>query len=157
MARKSARDLLDELEKQFHHVQDKMNKVTRGYLSDHQKEYKKARDTYRNQKGKLANATKKVSSDVERFRKSGTRVAQNQIKKARAVATVLGEALGEAREIMNTAQSKLNSAKPFDKKLKARARALAAFERDWEKKQKDAGKARQDRTKKRKVATKKKD
>lgn len=157
MARKSAQDLIDELEKQFHLIQDKMGRARRGYLSDHQKEYEKARYSYRNQKAKLEKATKKVSSDVERFRKSGTKVAQNQIKKAKAVATLLGDALGEAREIMNTAQSKLNSAKPFDKKLKARARALAAFERDWEKKQKDAEKARQDRTKKRKIVKTKKD
>ena len=37
---------------------------------------------------------------------------------------------------MTTSQSRLKVAKPFQKKLAARAKVLEAFEKDWEKKQK---------------------
>ena len=57
---------------------------------------------------------------------------------------------------MATAQDKLSSAKPFEKKLAARAKALAVFEKEWEKKQEAAERARVDRAKKRKIAAKKK-
>ena len=57
---------------------------------------------------------------------------------------------------MKTAQDKLNTAKPFQKKLAARAKALADFEREWSKKQRIAEKAKVERTKKRKLAVKEK-
>ena len=156
MARKSAQDLLEELEAQFHGVQTKMMKARDSYLANHQKEYEKARAGYQSQKNKLEQATSRVARDAEKFRKSGTKVAQNQLKKARAAAVVFAGALGEAGRIMTTAQDKLSSARPFEKKLAARARALAAFEKDWEKKQKAAETTKTSRAKKRKTAAKKK-
>ncbi len=101
-------------------------------------------------------ASKKVARDASKLGKSGSRAAQNQLKKTRAAAALLGEALGEARDIMATAQGKLSTAKPFEKKLAARAKALAAFEKDWGQKEKAAEKAKTDRAKKRKVEAKKK-
>ncbi len=155
MARKSAQDLLEELEAQFHGVQTKMMKARDSYLANHQKEYEQARASYQGQKKKLEQASSRVARDAEKFRKSGTKVAQNQLKKARAAAVVFAGALGEAGRIMTTAQDKLNSARPFEKKLAARARALAAFEKDWDKKQEAAETAKMNRAKKRKTAAKK--
>jgi len=156
MARKSTRKLLEELEEQFHGVQKKMLKIKDNYLASHQKEYDKARASYRSQKQKLEQASSKATREAEKFRKSGTKTAQNQLKKARAAAVVLAEALGEASRIMNTAQDQLKSARPFEKKLAARAKALAAFEKEWEKTQIAAEKAKAERAKKRKAAAKKK-
>ena len=156
MARKSAQDLLDELEKQFHAIQNKMTQSRSSYVANHQNDYQKARQQYQKQKKKLEDATRRVGKEADNFRKTGTKVAQNQMKKAAAAAAILGEALGEAKGIMTTAEDNLNSAKPFDKKLKARSKALAAFEKDWDKKQKDAEKAKQARAKKRKATVNKK-
>ena len=148
MARKSAQELLDDLEKQFHLVQGKINSATGSYLSNHQKDYNKAKSAYKNQKTKLETVTKRLTRDADKFRKSGTRVAQNQMKKTKAALAILVEALGEAKNIMTTAQDKLNAAKPFEKKLKARSKALLTFEKDWQKKQLDAEKAKKDKAKK---------
>jgi len=156
MARKSAQDLLEELEAQFHSVQTKMMKAKDSYLANHQKEYEKARESYQRQRKRLEQGSKKVAREAEKFRKSGTKAAQNQLKKARAAAIVLGEALSEAGGIMTTAQDKLNSARPFEKKLAARAKALLDFEKEWEKKEKAAEKAKTSRAKMRKNAAKKK-
>ncbi len=104
----------------------------------------------------MDDASKKVARDASRLGKSGTQAAQNQLKKTKAAAALLGESLGEAKDIMATAQGKLSTAKPFEKKLAARAKALAAFEKDWDQKQKAAEKAKVDRAKKRKSEAKKK-
>ena len=156
MAKKPAQDFLDQLEDQFLALQKKIMGSKDKYLASHQKEYDAACETYRKQKGKLESATKSVKKKAEAARKSGTKRAQNELKKARAASVVLGDALLEAGEIMKTAQDKLNTAKPFQKKLAARAKALADFEKDWEKKQKMAEKAKAARAKKRKTAAKKK-
>ena len=64
------------------------------------------------------------------------------MKKARAASLLLGESLGEAKKIMVTAQDKLHAAKPFDRMLAARAKVLAQFEKDWDKKLKSEAAAR---------------
>ena len=48
---------------------------------------------------------------------------------------------------MVTAQDKLHAAKPFDRKLAARAKVLAQFEKDWDKKMKAETAARAKRAK----------
>lgn len=156
MARKSAQELLEELEAQFHAAQKKMMDIKDSYLANHQKEYENARASYHSQRKKLEQASKKVAKEAAKFRKSGTKTAQNQLKKARAAAVILAEALSEASGIMTTAQDQLKSARPFEKKLAARARALAAFEKEWEKKQIAAEKAKAVRAKKRKEAARRK-
>ncbi|HAK52883.1 MAG TPA: hypothetical protein DCM54_13410 [Gammaproteobacteria bacterium] len=156
MAKKSAQHLLDELEDQFVTVQKKIMNSKDKYVASHQKEYDRARDAYRKQKKKLEAGTKRVTKKAEAARKSSTKRAQNELKKARAAAVVLCDALLEAGEIMKTAQNSLSTAKPFQKKLAARAKALADFEKEWEKKQKAAEKAKADRARKRKAAAKKK-
>jgi hypothetical protein len=57
---------------------------------------------------------------------------------------------------MSTAKEKLSSARPFEKKLAARAKALAVFEKEWDKKQKLAEKAKAKRAADRKKAAKNK-
>lgn len=156
MARKSAQELLEELEAQFHAAQKKMMDIKDSYLANHQNEYENARASYHSQRKKLEQASSKVAKEAEKFRKSGTKTAQNQLKKARAAAVILAEALSEASGIMTTAQDQLKSARPFEKKLAARARALAAFEKEWEKKQIAAEKAKAVRAKKRKEAARRK-
>jgi hypothetical protein len=48
---------------------------------------------------------------------------------------------------MTTAEDKLHAAKPFDKKLAARAKVLARFEKDWDKKAKTEAAAKAKRAK----------
>lgn len=154
MAKNRAKELLEELEDQFHGIQSKMSKVKENYIAKHHKDYERAQTRYQRAKKKLDEARKRVARDAGKLGKSGTKAARNQLKKTRAAAVLLGEALVEAKDIMKTAQGKLNTAKPFEKKLVARAKALAAFEKDWEMKQIAAEKAKADRAKKRKVAAK---
>ena len=47
--------------------------------------------------------------------------------------SLLADSAVEAKQIMATAEGKLKTAKPFEKKLAARAKALEAFEKDWAK------------------------
>ncbi len=155
-AQKKAQEVMHDLEEQFQSLQTKLTNAKDDYIHSHRNDYEGAKKGYQRQKKKLDAATAKVAKGAERARKTGTRSAQNQLKKANAAAAVLRGALGEARAIMTTAQDKLNTAKPFEKKLAARAKALAAFERDWEKKEKAAEKATAERAKKRKSAAKKK-
>lgn len=154
MTRKSTQDLLDELEEQFVIVQKKIMSSKDKYLANHQQDYEKASTAYGKEKKKLEAASKRVKKEAEAFRKSGTKTAQNQLKKARAAAVLLGDALMEAKDIMNTAQDKLNTAKPFQKKLSARAKALAEFEKEWDKKQTAAEKAKADKARKRRAQKK---
>jgi len=142
MTQNKAQELLDDLEKQFHGIQSKISKAKDSYLARHRKDYEKARARYQQTKKKLNEARKKVARDAAKFGKNGTNAARNQLKKTRAAAALLGEALAEAKDIMTTAQEKLDTAKPFEKKLAARTKALAAFEKDWERKQKAAEKAK---------------
>ena len=125
-------------------------------MESHQKDYEHTRSAYRQKKKKLEAATKKVREKAETARKSGSNRAKNELKKAKAATVLLGNAILEAAEIMKTAQDKLNTAKPFQKKLAARAKALSDFEKNWEKKQRAAEKAKLDRVKKRKTAPKQK-
>jgi hypothetical protein len=156
MGQNKAKELLEELEDQFHSIQAKIAKAKDSYLNKHHKEHQTAQLKYTRAKKKVEDARKKVARDASKLGKSGTQAAQNQLKKTKAAAALLGESLGEARDIMATTEGKLSNAKPFEKKLAARAKALAAFEKDWEMKQKAADKAKVDRAKKRKSEAKKK-
>ena len=89
MARKSTQDLLDELEEQFLSVQKRIMTSKDRYLANHEKDYEKARDAYHKEKKKLEAASKRVKKEAEAVRKSGTKTAQNQLKKARAAAALL--------------------------------------------------------------------
>ena len=149
MSRK--KDLLNELDEQFNKIQNKILTAKDNYLSAHQKDFENAHEAWQRQKENLEAATNKVTKEVEELRESGAKEAIIQVKKARAVAVLLRDSLSEASAIMKTGKEELTSAKPFDKKLVARARALAAFEKEWEKKQKAAEKARLARNKKRRL------
>ncbi len=150
MSENKGKLLLEELENQFHAIQTKILKARDDYLANHEKEYNKARSGYEKTRKRGAQARKKVAREAEKARKSGTVKAQNQLKKARAASVVLSGALAEAKNIMFTAEDKLKSAKPFDRKLSARAKTLAAFEKEWEKKQTEIAKKRTQAAKKRK-------
>jgi len=150
MPKKTAHELLEELEGQFQSVHEKIVKRKDSYLANHEKDYTRAKTSYNRQKANLAAATKRVTKDAEKLRKNGTQAAQNQLKKTKAAALLLSQALSEAKDIMSTARDQLSTAKPFKKKLAARAKALAAFEKEWEKKQKEEEKAKLERAKKRK-------
>lgn len=156
MSQNKAQELLEDLENQFHGIQSKILKAKNTYLANHHKDYEKAQLKYNRARKKLDEARKRVAKDAAKLGKSGTQATRNQLKKTRAAASLLGEALGEARNIMSTAQGKLNTAKPFEKKLAARAKALAAFEKEWEVRLKAEEKAKADQARKRKAAAKKK-
>ena len=156
MPKKSAKDLLVELEGQFLTIQKKITNSKEKYLESHQKEYDATRSAYRKKRRKFQEASKKVREKAEAARKSGSHRAKNELKKAKAAASLLGDAILEAAEIMKTAQDKLNTAKPFQKKLAARAKALSDFEKEWDKKQRMAEKAKLDKAKKRKLVPKEK-
>ena len=149
MSRK--KDLLNELDEQFNKIQKKILTAKDNYLSAHQKDFEIAHEAWQRQKENLEAATSKVTKEVGELRESGAKEAIIQVKKARAVAVLLRDSLSEASAIMKTQKEELTSAKPFDKKLVARAKALAAFEKEWEKKQKAAEKARLARNKKRRL------
>lgn len=126
--------LAEELEKQFHVLQKKLTKARNSYLAVHRKEVAAARERMQGLQSQLAKARKKAAKAAVDARRSGTKSAKNQLKKARAASLLLADSLTEARDIMVTAQSRLHAAKPFDRKLAARARVLAQFEKDWERK-----------------------
>ncbi len=133
-----------------------MRSWTLAFYYDHQKEYDRAKRSADIASKRLSWARKSTAAAAEKFSRTGSQAAQYQLKKARAAAVLLGEALVEAKEIMSTAKENLSSAKPFEKKLAARAKALAAFEKEWDKKQKLAEKAKAKRAADRKKAAKKK-
>lgn len=129
-----ARHLVEELEEQFHHVQHRLGKARADYVANHKKELDGAREKLNSVQKQLTKARTKAAKAAVDARKAGTKAARNQLKKARAASLLLAESLKEAKGILVTAQSNLHAAKPFDRKLAARAKVLAQFEKDWEKK-----------------------
>jgi hypothetical protein len=154
MANENKSHLVEELEAQFNSLHKKITKAKDKYIAKHQREYDQAKSSAQRVGVKFDKARARTSTAAAHASKTGSDAAQNQLKKARAAVSVMGEALKEAREIMSTAESKLKAAKPFEKKLSARAKALTAFEKDWQKKQDDAEKAKQKRATSRKKTTK---
>ena len=130
----NAKHLVEELEGQFHAIQHKIGKARDDYIASHQKELAVANKKMKSAQSSLAKAKAKTAKAAVRAKKTGTKTAKNQLKKTRAASLLLAESLKEAKGILVTAQSKLHTAKPFDRKLAARAKVLARFEKDWEKK-----------------------
>lgn len=143
----STRHLVEELEDQFQQVHEKLVKARQSYLDTYQDEVIEARERMQQIQAKLGKARKKVARAVVEARQSGTRSAKGQLKKARAASLLLADSLKEAKDIMVTAQSKLHAARPFDRKLAARAKVLAKFEKDWELKMQEQAAARATRAK----------
>lgn len=133
-AKKTAKHVVEELEDQFHSIQSKIGKARDNYVATHQKELAGARKKMKAVQAKLAQARTKAARAAVRARKSSSKTAEDQLKKARAASLLLGKSFQEAKNILLTAESKLHAAKPFDRKLAARAKLLAQFEKDWEKK-----------------------
>jgi len=144
----SAKHTIEELEDQFHALQSRIDKARDSYVSSHQKVLAAARRRVKAAQAKLAQTKAKTNRTVLRAKKTGSRAAKDQLKKARAASLLLGKSLQEAKDIMVTARSKLHSAKPLDRKLAARAKVLAQFEKDWERKMKAETTARSNRAKK---------
>ena len=146
-AKDKSRHVVEELEDDFHSLQNKISKARDSYVSSHQKELNAAKKKLKALQGKLSKAKSSAAKAAAKAKKSSSKTAQDQVKKARAASLLLGESLGEAKKIMVTAQDKLHAAKPFDRKLAARARVLAQFEKDWDKKLKSEAAARKKRKK----------
>jgi hypothetical protein len=158
-AENSAVHTVKELEQQFHLIQRKLSKARGSYLASHQQEVNAARKNLLRVQVQMGKAREKVARATVDARHNGTSTAKNQLKKARAASLLLTTSLKEAKEIMVTAQSNLHEARPFDRKLAARAKVLAKFEKDWEKKMKEgaadrADNARQAAAKRRRTAKK---
>jgi len=145
---KASRHLVEDLEDQFHVVQNKISKARDSYLSSHQKEVDAARKKMQTVQKQLIKARKRVAKAAISAKQTGSKTAKNQLKKARAASLLLTESFREARDIMVTKQTRLHAAKPFDRKLAARAKVLAQFEKDWEKKMQAETAARAKRAKK---------
>jgi hypothetical protein len=128
------RHSIEELEEQFHALQKRMAKARKSYLTTHKQAVELARRELKSVQARLAEARTSAAKAAVAARVKGTASANNQLKKARAASLLLAQSLGDARDTLITAQSKLYAAKPFDRKLAARARVLEKFERDWEKK-----------------------
>jgi len=139
--------LVDELDRKFHLLQAKIGKARDTYLIKHKQEFNAARARVVSIQSKLLKARRKAAKAAVEAKKSGTKAAKNQLKKARAASLLLSDSLKEAKGIMVTAQSRLHAAKPFDRKLAARAKVLAKFEKDWDKKVKAETAARAQRAK----------
>lgn len=147
MTQGKARHIIEELEDDFHSLQHKIGKARDSYVASHQKELNAAKKQLKVVQGKLASAKARAAKAAAQAKKSGSKTARNQLKKTRAASLLLGKSFGEARKIMVTAQDKLQAAKPFDRKLAARAKVLAQFEKDWDKKIKAEAAARAKRAK----------
>jgi len=141
-AKDKSRHIVHELEDDFHSLQKKIGKARDSYVASHQKELNAAKKQMKALKSKLAKAKSSAAKAAAKAKKSSSKTAHDQLKKARAASLLLGESLGEAKQIMVTAQNKLHAAKPFDRKLAARAKVLAQFEKDWDKKMKAEAVAR---------------
>lgn len=148
------RHKVEELEEQFHVLQNSIGKARDNYVASRQKELTAARKKVKAAQAKLSQTNAKAKKAALRAKKTGSQAAKDQMKKARAASLLLGKSLQETKGIMVTARSKLHSAKPFDRKLAARAKVLAQFEKDWERKIKAEATARASRAKK--AATKRK-
>ncbi|MEX2130220.1 MAG: hypothetical protein WD772_01935 [Pseudohongiellaceae bacterium] len=139
--------VVEELEGQFHSLHRKISKARDNYVATHQKELAVARKQMKVVQAQLNKARIAAGKSAAQAKKSGSKAARNQLKKARAASLLLGNAMKEAKEILVTAESRLHSAKPFDRKLAARARLLEQFEKDWEKKMQSEAAARTRRAK----------
>lgn len=126
--------IVEVLEKDFHLVHSKIIKAKDHYLATHQKEVKQAKKTVAAAQKKLDRARSQVVKAAAAAKKSGSNAAHNQLKKARAAASLMANSVGEARNIMRDKEANLRAAKPFERKLAARAKALLAFEKAWAKK-----------------------
>lgn len=146
-AQDKTRHIIHELEDDFHSLQKKISKARDSYVTSHQKEVNAAKKQLKALQKKLTKAKASAAKAAARAKKSGNKAAHDQLKKARAASLLLGDSLGEAKQIMVTAQDKLRAAKPFDRKLAARAKVLAQFEKDWDKKMKAEAAARARRAK----------
>lgn len=147
-AKKAAKHMVEELDYQFHSIQSRIAKARDNYVANHQKELAGARKKMKTVQAKLAQAKTKAAKAAVRAGKSSSKTAEDQLKKTRAASLLLGKSFQEAKNIMLTAESKLHAAKPFDRKLAARAKVLARFEKDWEKKLKAEATAKASRIKK---------
>lgn len=136
MANKRFEHFVEELEAQFHSVHKKISKAREDYLSRHEKDFANAKKNVDKLKKQFEQAKAKSAKAAAEAKKTGSKAMQNQWKKTKAAASLLSTSLVEAKDIMTTAEEKLNSAKPFDKKLAAREKALQAFEKEWAKKTK---------------------
>jgi|GEM_PF-492797 len=134
---KSTRQRVEKLEDQFQLAHYKLAKARENYLATHKNEVSIAREKMQQIQAKLGKARRKVARATAEARESGSRAASDQLKKAQETSLLLTDSLKEAKEIMVTAQSKLHAAKPFERKLAARAKVLAKFEKDWDKKTKE--------------------
>ncbi len=137
MSNKTVDGILEELEEHFHSFQNRFIKAKDSYIHKHSKEYEQARKKVNSAKKKLDTAKDRAAKATLNVKAKGTKTAHDQLEKAKAAMTIVGEAFGEAKDIMLTAESKLKSAKPFEKKLAARAKALAEFEKEWAKKEEE--------------------
>lgn len=146
--RETARHLVEELEEEFHSIQKRIGKARDSYVASHKKEIAATRKKVKSLQTQLGKARSSATKAAAQAKKSGTKAARNQLKKARAASLLLGQSLSEAKDILVTKKDKLKSAKPFDRKLAARERVLAQFEKDWEKKMKAEAAARAKRAKK---------
>jgi len=146
-ARDKSRHVVEELEDEFHSLQKKIGKARDSYVASHQKELNAAKKQLKTLQNKLAKAKSSAAKAAVRAKKSGSKTAHDQVKKARAASLLLGDSLGEAKQILVTAKDKLHAAKPFDRKLAARAKVLAQFEKDWDKKMQAEAAARAKRAK----------
>lgn len=156
MPNKTVSDLITELETQFHSVQKKLHKAKDRYVASHKKDYANAKKKVEGIRNRIKKARSKSAEVAIHAGQSGTAVARNQLNKTKAAATILGEALVEAKHIMATAEDKLNTAKPFQKKLAARAKAIEAFEKEWTKKENAEAAAKAKRAAERKKEAKSK-
>lgn len=133
---------VEELEEQFHALQKRMAKARKTYLTNHKQEVELAREELKSVQTRLTKARTRAAKAAVEARIKGTVSAKTRLTRARAASLVLAQSLGEARDIMLTAQSRLHAAKPFDRKLAARAKVLEKFERDWDKKMREEAVAR---------------
>lgn len=152
---KAKSHIVEVLEKDFHLIHDKIVKAKDNYVATHQKEVQQAKNAVKATQKKLDSARKQLARAAVAAKKSGTRSAENQLKKARAAASLIARSLGEAKDIMRDKEANLRAAKPFQLKLAARAKALEAFEKDWASKMQaeaDARKKRAAEARKRRAA-----
>ena len=155
MANKKFENLIDELEGQFQAVYKKINKAKEDYVSRHEKDFEKAKSTVDQLKKQFDEAKAKSTKAAADAQKTGSKAMQNQWKKTKAAVSLLSTSLKEVRDILATQEENLDSAKPFDKKLAAREKALQAFEKAWAKKMKKEGERKAKRAAEKKAKTKK--
>jgi uncharacterized phage infection (PIP) family protein YhgE len=132
MATKTKKHLIEELEDQFHSIHHKISNAKEHYLASHHKEHERAKKAVKAAQKKLITAKNTLSKAALEAKKSSSKTAQNQFKKAKA--------------ILADTHANLQTAKPFQRKLAARAKALANFEKEWLKKEKATATARNKRT-----------